>query len=91
MPAVFGKDSKKKDLVKNLDALYSQLQREHQISPGDFPDINRMKELLVHHDFAKFKLLDKRFLDKVRRFFPEGSSLEGHFFFEREVHLLPRF
>jgi hypothetical protein len=31
MPAVFGKDSKKKELIKNLDQLYGQIQREHQV------------------------------------------------------------
>ena len=65
MPSVFGKDSKKKELIKNLDALYGQLQREHQISPGDFPDIKKMQEVLQHQDFAKFRALDKRLLDRV--------------------------
>ncbi len=62
---MFGKESKKKELIKNLDALYAQIQREHQISPGDFPDIKKMQETLVHHDFTKFKALDKRLLDRV--------------------------
>ena len=102
MPSMFGKDSKKKELIKNLDSLYAQvlcltqkylilcatimlqfsnneynknvflflkLQREHQISPGDFPDIKRMKEQLVHQDFTKFKQLDMRLLQKVRNAF----------------------
>ena len=38
MPAVFGKESKKKELIKNLDQLYGQLQREHQVRPHElFP------------------------------------------------------
>ena len=57
MPSVFGKESKKKELIKNLDALYAQIQREYQISPGDFPDLKKMQEGLVHHDFSKFKAL----------------------------------
>ena len=40
---MFGKDSKKKELIKNLSAIYEGVQREHQISPGDFPDIGRMQ------------------------------------------------
>ncbi len=32
MPSVFGKESKKKELIKNLDALYAQIQREHQVN-----------------------------------------------------------
>jgi hypothetical protein len=30
MPTVFGKDAKKKELIKNLDTLYQQIQREYQ-------------------------------------------------------------
>jgi len=74
MPSMFGKDSKKKELIKNLDSLYAQLQREHQISPGDFPDIKRMKEQLVHQDFTKFKQLDMRLLQKVDKMLAEDIS-----------------
>ena len=69
MPSMFGKDAKKKELIKNLDNLYGQIQREHQISPGDFPDIKTMQEKLQHQDFTKFKLIDQRFLTKVINFF----------------------
>jgi len=31
MPSVFGKEAKKKELIKNLDQLYGQIQREHQV------------------------------------------------------------
>ena len=65
MPSMFGKDGKKKELIKNLDNLYGQIQREHQISPGDFPDLKTMQERLQHHDFTKFKVLDTRLLQKV--------------------------
>jgi len=74
MPSVFGKDGKKKELIKNLDTLYAQIQREHQISPGDFPDIQNMKERLQHQDFTKFRLLDKRLLEKVDKMLAEDIS-----------------
>lgn len=74
MPSMFGKEAKKKELIKNLDSLYAQLQREHQISPGDFPDIKRMKEQLVHHDFSKFKQLDMRLLEKVDKMLAQDIS-----------------
>ncbi len=41
MPAVFGKESKKKELIKNLDQLYGQLQREHQV----IPSVNKLNML----------------------------------------------
>ncbi len=43
MPSMFGKDGKKKELIKNLNSIYESLQREHHISPGDFPDIKKMQ------------------------------------------------
>ena len=59
MPAMFGKEAKKKELIKNLDALYARLQREHKINAGDFPDLDEMKKNLVQQDFAKFRGFDK--------------------------------
>ena len=61
---MFGKEAKKKELIKNLDALYAQLQREHKINAGDFPDLEKMKKDLVHQDFAKFRGFDKVFLKR---------------------------
>ena len=40
---MFGKDNKKKELVNNLAESYGQIEREHQISPGDFPNLKRMQ------------------------------------------------
>ncbi|XP_055384717.1 EH domain-containing protein 3 isoform X1 [Condylostylus longicornis] len=65
MPSVFGKDSKKKDLIKNLGQIYDRIQKEHQISPGDFPDIKKMQEVLQHQDFSKFHSLKLNLLEVV--------------------------
>lgn len=40
---MFGKDNKKKELVNNLADIYGRIEREHQISPGDFPNLKRMQ------------------------------------------------
>ncbi|EEC14087.1 hypothetical protein IscW_ISCW021582, partial [Ixodes scapularis] len=74
MPSVFGKDSKKKDLIKGLGALYAEIQREHQISPGDFPDLKEMQEKLAAHDFTKFHLLKPRLLETVDRMLAEDIA-----------------
>lgn len=50
MPSVFGKESKKKELIKNLGTIYEQIQREYQISPGDFPDLKKMQVLPLCFD-----------------------------------------
>lgn len=43
MPSMFGKDNKKKELVNNLGEIYARIEREHQISPGDFPNLRKMQ------------------------------------------------
>lgn len=67
MPSVFGKDSKKKDLIKNLGQVYDRIQKEHQISPGDFPDIKKMQEVLANQDFSKFHSVKIPLLEVVDR------------------------
>lgn len=65
MPAFFGKDVKKKELIKNLGQVYDKIQREHQISPGDFPDIKKMQEHLLNVDFTKVHSLRPQLLEVV--------------------------
>lgn len=64
MPSMFGKDSKKKEIIKNLDRIYERIQHQHNISPGDFPNIDKMRECLELLDFKTFKVLDKKLIDK---------------------------
>ncbi|XDA87771.1 hypothetical protein R6Z07F_017451 [Ovis aries] len=65
MPNVFGKESKKKELVNNLGEIYQKIEREHQISPGDFPNLRKMQELLQTQDFSRFQALKPKLLDTV--------------------------
>ncbi|KAK3093088.1 hypothetical protein FSP39_010931 [Pinctada imbricata] len=65
MPSMFGKDSKKKEMIKNLGETYAQIERDHKISRGDFPDLARMKEQLQHHDFTKFHPIKMKLLEAV--------------------------
>lgn len=65
MPNVFGKESKKKELVNNLGEIYQKIEREHQISSGDFPSLRKMQELLQTQDFSKFQALKPKLLDTV--------------------------
>ncbi|XP_075227835.1 EH domain-containing protein 3-like [Lycorma delicatula] len=74
MPSMFGKDGKKKELIKTLDQIYEQIQREHKISPGDFPDIKKMQESLQHHDFTKFQVLKPRLLEVVDKMLAEDIA-----------------
>ena len=65
MPSMFGKEAKKKELIKALPEIFTSLQREHQISPGDFPSISRMKEVLEHQDFTKFHIMKPKLIENV--------------------------
>jgi hypothetical protein len=74
MPSMFGKDSRKKELIQNLGSIYADIQREHQISPGDFPDLARMQEQLQHHDFSKFNPMKQKLLDNVDKMLAEDIA-----------------
>jgi len=74
MPSVFGKEGKKKELIKRLGSIYEKIQREHQISPGDFPELKRMQEQLATQDFAKFAPLKPRLLEGVDKMLAEDIA-----------------
>ncbi|XP_028155581.1 EH domain-containing protein 1-like [Diabrotica virgifera virgifera] len=61
----FGKETKKRELIKNLSQIYEKIQKEHQISIGDFPEISKMQEQLTKQDFGKFHSLKPKLLDVV--------------------------
>jgi EH domain-containing protein 1 len=65
MPSMIGKEKKKKELIQKLDKIFEQLQKEHGISPGDFPDVNKMRANLENADFSRFNALKPRLLDVV--------------------------
>ena len=43
---MFGKDSKKKELIQKLGDVYKVIQRDYNISAGDFPSLEKMKATL---------------------------------------------
>lgn len=43
MPSLFGREKKKEELIMRLPEIYCILQREHHISPGDFPNVTKMQ------------------------------------------------
>ncbi|CAH2328833.1 EH domain-containing 4 [Pelobates cultripes] len=65
MPAVFGKEAKKKELINTLPDIYKLIQREHHISPGDFPDVKKMQQQLEIYDFSKFHGLKPKLIEAV--------------------------
>lgn len=65
MPSMIGKEKKKKELIQKLDKIFEQLQKEHNISPGDFPDVNKMRAHLENADFTRFNAIKPRLLEVV--------------------------
>ncbi|KAM9777891.1 EH domain-containing protein 4 [Neosynchiropus ocellatus] len=65
MPSLFGREKKKEELIMRLPEIYAILQREHHISPGDFPNVNKMQEMLQHYDFSKFPSLKMKLIESV--------------------------
>lgn len=74
MPSMFGKDSKKKELIKHLANVYAEIEREHCIPVGDFPDIREMQEKLLSYDFNKLQPFKKNLLDSVDRMLSDDIS-----------------
>uniref|UniRef100_A0AAQ5ZC34 EH-domain containing 3 n=1 Tax=Amphiprion ocellaris TaxID=80972 RepID=A0AAQ5ZC34_AMPOC len=65
MPSVFGKENKKKELIGSLGDIYKRIEREHQISPGDFPNLKKMQDQLQSQDLNKFQPLKPKLLEAV--------------------------
>ncbi|CAL8303393.1 unnamed protein product [Boreogadus saida] len=65
MPSLFGREKKKEELIMRLPEIYTILQREHHISPGDFPDVTKMQDQLQHYDFSKFPSLKMKLIENV--------------------------
>jgi len=47
MPAMFGKEKRQKELLRNLEVIFQAVAQEHGISPGDFPKADVYRERLV--------------------------------------------
>lgn len=65
MPSLFGREKKKEELIMRLPEIYTFLQREHHISPGDFPNVTKMQDMLQHYDFSKFPSLKMKLIESV--------------------------
>jgi GTPase SAR1 family protein len=62
---LIGKDAKKKELINKLSDIYASIQRQYELSPADFPEIERMKENLRHCDFSKMPAMKPKMLEAV--------------------------
>jgi len=65
MPVLFGKDSAKEELIRNLDKEYIEIERASKVPLGDFPDVDRMRELLKTQDFTTFEKRSDRLFQQI--------------------------
>mmetsp|Transcript_8295 Transcript_8295/g.17909 ORF Transcript_8295/g.17909 Transcript_8295/m.17909 type:complete len:560 (-) Transcript_8295:344-2023(-) len=57
MPAVMGKDKKQQKLINNMPNEFRTIMKKHNLSPGDFPEINAFSEKLKESKFSEFHSL----------------------------------
>ncbi|KAI8474973.1 MAG: P-loop containing nucleoside triphosphate hydrolase protein [Monoraphidium minutum] len=57
MPSVFGKGSAQRKILDELPEIFYEVQREHQLPAGDFPDLARFRSILATFDFTLFPKL----------------------------------
>lgn len=65
MPSLFGANSKQKQLLENLSEEFFAVMKKHRLPQGDFPNLQRFKEVASTYDFGKFKKLDEKLLEKA--------------------------
>ena len=70
MPLV-GKDSRKKDLIKNIENVFKTIQSDYNIPSADFPDPEAFAERLKKHDFTKFPTYDRSIVEKIDKMLSE--------------------
>lgn len=65
MPSLFGKQSKKTELIQSLANVFHAVQKARQLPVGDFPNVKRMQQQLQDYDFNRFPKLHQYMIDNV--------------------------
>lgn len=71
---MFGRESKKKQLIDGLADVFKAIQTTKNISSGDFPNLKKLKEQLFYYDFSKFNALKQKYLDDVDKMLADEIS-----------------
>ena len=65
MPSMFGKEKKQQKMLDNLHEEFNAVQRATHLPVGDFPNMERFRDVLSTYDFSKFKKLDTKLMAKI--------------------------
>ncbi len=71
----FKKQEQKKKLMNDLPSIFLSLMKSHELSPGDFPDLNRFRKFLNPLDFSKLPKLTGTRMQKGKRMDKLNSAL----------------
>ena len=78
---MIGKDSKKKEMIKHMDRVFSDISSEFSIPAADFPDPETFADKLKKMDFNKFSAYDRSVMERVDRMLTEAGVI---FFIKRK-------
>ncbi|BBN08998.1 EH domain-containing protein 1 [Marchantia polymorpha subsp. ruderalis] len=65
MPAMMGKVKAQQRLVDNLEEEFAKVQKEYHLPLGDFPDVERFREILQGYSIDKFEKLKPKMVQAV--------------------------
>ncbi|CAM9865836.1 unnamed protein product, partial [Discosporangium mesarthrocarpum] len=65
MPAMMGKEKVQKKLISDLGGVFRAVMKQHNLAPGDFPDLEAFRAKLTDTSFAKFQRLKPKMLDEL--------------------------
>ncbi|KAF8073195.1 EHD1 [Scenedesmus sp. PABB004] len=65
MPAMFGKDKAARKMLEHLPDIFYQVQREHHLPAGDFPDVHRFRDILSAFDLSAFPKMSKSMVKQI--------------------------
>mmetsp|Transcript_60626 Transcript_60626/g.100671 ORF Transcript_60626/g.100671 Transcript_60626/m.100671 type:complete len:546 (-) Transcript_60626:328-1965(-) len=65
MPSMFGKDKTQTKLLNNLEDHFLKVHRTTQLPVGDFPDVQKFRQVMEAHELSKFPKLDSKAIEAM--------------------------
>merc|ERR1740138_1475682 len=60
-----GKAKKQQQMIDGLGAEFRKIQTQHNLPPGDFPDLGEFQAKLREYDFSKFSKLKPKMIEDM--------------------------
>ncbi|CAM9450108.1 unnamed protein product [Ectocarpus sp. 12 AP-2014] len=65
MPSMMGKEKVQKQLTADLAQVFRAVMKQHNLAPGDFPDLEPFRSKLADTNFTKFPKLKVKMLEEL--------------------------